>query len=348
MSKPTQPTDPLLGLSVLSLRVFSALFEEQSVTKASAKLFLTPSAVSHSLRKLRELLDDELFVREGGAMIPTARAVQIAPQLDEILHRLRSALRSDAFDPAAGGHTFSVASLPYSAWLFMTEVTERLMVRAPSAALRVYSLDHEVIRFLEDGTLDVAIGTFPRIPAHIERKTLMRDRIVWVMRNSNPRAGEILTPDVLGTVEHLLVNIEKPKKSLAPSGRNFEHFVTLDDAGALQDTFAAAGIKPRIRAIVPDIPSGLALVARTDLVMATPLQIAQDFASLYDLKVVEAPFMAGDIEIQMLWHRDHGRRPSTMWLRELMGEVARSRSYDQLCPGSTNTVPGDKNESCSA
>ena len=45
------------------LRVFDAVMQERSVLRASQKLFLSQSAVSHSLKRLRETLDDELFVR---------------------------------------------------------------------------------------------------------------------------------------------------------------------------------------------------------------------------------------------------------------------------------------------
>jgi DNA-binding transcriptional LysR family regulator len=41
------------------LRVFDALMEEGSVTRAGARLGLTQSAVSHSLNRLRALMEDD-------------------------------------------------------------------------------------------------------------------------------------------------------------------------------------------------------------------------------------------------------------------------------------------------
>ncbi|RWB30460.1 MAG: LysR family transcriptional regulator [Mesorhizobium sp.] len=52
------------------LRVFDVMMRERSVTRAAIELGRTQSAVSHSLSKLRYLLQDELFTRDGGEMRP--------------------------------------------------------------------------------------------------------------------------------------------------------------------------------------------------------------------------------------------------------------------------------------
>ena len=56
------------------LKVFDAVMEERSVLRASRKVALSQSAVSHSLARLREMLEDDLFVRTATRMQPTARA----------------------------------------------------------------------------------------------------------------------------------------------------------------------------------------------------------------------------------------------------------------------------------
>jgi DNA-binding transcriptional LysR family regulator len=67
------------SLDLNLLRVFDAVMEERSVLRASQKVFLSQSAVSHSLARLREMLDDELFIRTNAGMQPTARALAMAP-----------------------------------------------------------------------------------------------------------------------------------------------------------------------------------------------------------------------------------------------------------------------------
>ena len=56
----------LASLDLNLLRVFDVLLEERSVTRAGARLGLTPSAVSHALSRLRYHLGDELFPEQVG------------------------------------------------------------------------------------------------------------------------------------------------------------------------------------------------------------------------------------------------------------------------------------------
>ena len=51
------------------LVTLDVLLSEESVTGAARRLRLTQSAVSRSLAKLRELFDDELFVRTGASRV---------------------------------------------------------------------------------------------------------------------------------------------------------------------------------------------------------------------------------------------------------------------------------------
>lgn len=61
------------------LKVFAALAKERSVTKAADSVGLSQPAVSHALRRLRDLMDDDLFVRAADGMQPTERCRELAP-----------------------------------------------------------------------------------------------------------------------------------------------------------------------------------------------------------------------------------------------------------------------------
>src|SRR5271166_2940943 len=62
-------------------RVFDAMMQDRTVRAASRRLSVTPSAVSHALRRLRQSLRDELFVSTESSMQPTRRALEIAPTI---------------------------------------------------------------------------------------------------------------------------------------------------------------------------------------------------------------------------------------------------------------------------
>src|SRR6266851_1627370 len=81
------------------LRVFEALIEERSATRAGSRLGLTQSAISHALNRLRYVMKDELFVRGPDGMQPTERAAEIAPRLRQGLLQLQLALAPSEFAP---------------------------------------------------------------------------------------------------------------------------------------------------------------------------------------------------------------------------------------------------------
>ena len=86
------------------------LLHEQSVTRAARKLHRTPSAISHSLNRLRDLFGDEQLVRDGQAMRPTARAMALSESVPKALNEVVCALASpDLFDASTSTRTFRLA-----------------------------------------------------------------------------------------------------------------------------------------------------------------------------------------------------------------------------------------------
>jgi DNA-binding transcriptional LysR family regulator len=85
-------TMPLNRFDLNLLRVFDAVMEERSVLRASQRICVSPTAVSHALARLRELLDDELFVRTTAGMQPTARSVTMAPLIRQAWKSLEAAI----------------------------------------------------------------------------------------------------------------------------------------------------------------------------------------------------------------------------------------------------------------
>ena len=67
------------------LVLFETVYEARHVGRAAQRLNLTPSAVSHGLRRLRELLGDPLFLRTPRGVTPTARADELAVPIADVL-----------------------------------------------------------------------------------------------------------------------------------------------------------------------------------------------------------------------------------------------------------------------
>jgi len=93
------------------LVLFEAVLEEGHVGRTADRLNLSPSAVSHGLGRLRRLLNDPLFLRTPKGVVPTARAIDLAEPIADILARVRSVVStSEPFDPATSTRRFTIGA----------------------------------------------------------------------------------------------------------------------------------------------------------------------------------------------------------------------------------------------
>src|SRR5258705_4164137 len=111
------------------LRVFDVLYEECNVTRAAARLFLTQSAVSHALARLRDVLADPLFLRVPTGLQPTLRAHPLSSRLPLALAEIRSVVAVPVFDPATTSRRFTISASSY-----FSSLTARLIALARKSA----------------------------------------------------------------------------------------------------------------------------------------------------------------------------------------------------------------------
>ena len=109
------------------LVTLDALLVDASVTRAAERLGRSASAISHALAKLREIFADELFVRAGQKLVPTAKAMELAPTVHVILAGMESLLRpSKPFDPSETSRDFAVPASEAGELILVQPLRQRL------------------------------------------------------------------------------------------------------------------------------------------------------------------------------------------------------------------------------
>jgi DNA-binding transcriptional LysR family regulator len=314
----------LSSLDLNLLRVFDALAEERSVTRAGARLGLSQSAISHALGRLRLLLGDPLFVRGSDGMRPTARAQEIAPRLRQGLAQLQEALSQTVFDPGLTSRRFTIAAGPYAGAVLMPEVLSLIRAEAPAAELRVHAIDRSLGEDLESGRVDLAIGSFGRASPRFEREVLFRETAVWAMSARHPvAAGDRLSLEALAALPQVLMAGPQDR---AIDGRivegGLERWVIWDDRGALDEALAGIGRSKSVALTVQDAQSALAIVSRTDMAALAPRRLATAFAQQYGLKLFEPPYRSPVIHVEALWRKDPGSSPAIDWMRSRLRSAA--------------------------
>jgi len=306
------------ALDLNLLRLFDALAEERSVTRAGARLGLTQSAVSHALNRLRHVLQDELFVRGPDGMRPTARAEEIAPRLRHGLDQLQQALAPASFTPAETQRQFTIAAGAYTCTLLMPGVVARVRRAAPACELRLVRLGETLGDDLLSGRIDLAISVFGRSADHFAREPLFGDSMVWALRADHPAAqGPTLALETLAGLAHVITGTSEQTRAV--EGRIYEkglvRRVVWDDGGAFEGALAGRGLRRTIGLTVQDAQSALAIVSRSDMAALTPGRLARSLAGQYGLKLVDPPYASPPIAIDALWRSDLSEAPSLEWLR---------------------------------
>lgn len=313
------------ALDLNLLRVFDALVEERSVTRAAARLGLTPSAISHALNRLRYLLKDELFVRGSNGMQPTQRAAEIGPRLRQGLLQLQLALLDTEFVPEQTDRQFTIICGDYVGAVLLPGIMARLRTEAPRAELKIRPSSNHIVEDLDAGRADLALGGFGRIPERFAAELLFSETMVWVLGAAHPFADGPLTLERLVALPHLIIAPDEGDDS-AVNGVVVEHGlerrVIRDDSRALEEAFATRKFHRRISLTIPNGLIAPTIVGDSDIAALLPRRLAAASADRYHLKLFEPPYEAPPFDIMTLWHKSLGDQPALTWLRGLFREVA--------------------------
>lgn len=298
------------------LQTFDALFELRSTTRAADRLGLTQSAVSHALRRLRDAVGDPLFVRSGRTLQPTARAMEMAPEVHAGLIRLRGALAPKAFDPADARRTITLAFGPYLCTLIAPQLIARVRQVAPGITIRLVPLERDLPAMLEDGTVDLAGGLFENVPDRFVTRPLFADEFAWIAAANHPLAGRKVTNAEISQCNYLRIGVVHPFG--VPS--TLLKIRQVADLGALE---GPEGNEPK--AFAYDGLTTIAAVGASDLVAQVPRRLASAFADSMGVVFLDAPDPRVRLPLSALWHSRMREDAGILWLLDqLVGQLSRS------------------------
>lgn len=294
------------SLDLNLLRVFDAVMTERHVTRAADKLFLSQSAVSHALSRLRHSLKDELFIKMPGGVMPTPRALELSVPVAGALRQLEAALSPADFSPASSTRVFRVAAHDYFATIFAQSVAQELMSVAPHVSFRVRPTAGRALDQLDNQEVDFAISAFGELPERFEAVSLLKDRYMCVIAKTHPLAKQRLTAKRYAAARHLLIS---------PKG---------DERGFVDQMLAAEGLTRHVAMIINQFSPAGKIVTNSDLILTLPERLAREFAVQYKLRICECPVTSPKVfnETKLVWHRSFGSHPALYWMKELIMQKA--------------------------
>lgn len=317
------------------LRVFDEIMVERNLTRAARNLSLTQSAVSNALRRLREVVGDELVTRAGYGVQPTPLALSIWPTVRQSLEAIQEVLAPTDFDPARTETSFVLAMADATASLLMPPLINRIETTAPGVSLRVLPLTTRDPReLLEGGELDLAIGYFPVMMAAILQRSmtdaapaafltqrLYDGRYVSVMRRDHPLAAGELTLDAFCAAHHLLVSF---------SGRPY---------GFVDQALAAIKRQRRVVLTVNQYFTAGQVVAGSDLLTVMPERFVPSTGIAGELAMRPLPVEMPALHVDLAWHRRQQQRPGHRWLRDALADCAAKAFEGEAVTSATPSPP---------
>ncbi len=304
-----------MNLSAIDLNLLVALdqlLEHRSVRGAARAAGVTPSAMSHTLGRLRGLLSDELLVRAGAGLVATPRAEALAVPVREALDGVRRALEPPArFDPSTCAHAFRVVCTDHISTVLLPRVAAALRAGAPSAALHERPLFPTVMEELRAGEVDVALGVFPEAPPEMRGRRLFSDGFVTVCRPDHPRLRDReLTLERFLEEGHLLV---------APRGT---------PVGAIDEVLAERGLARRIVRTVPNFLSALWQLGDGDLLLTVSRRLVAAVEGRLPLRALPTPLPVPTYTLMAVWHPRVDGAPEHVWFRGLLSSAAADLSRE--------------------
>lgn len=163
------------------LKVFSAIAESGSLVTAAAKLHLTPSAISHSLKALETDLGCRLFERVGKRMVLNQAGDQLLLGIREPLLSLESAAEGIKRLGHWGAPRLRIGAPPAVCEYLLPGVIRELKRTYPSLELQIASGDAiQMLDLIRETKVDLALGAFLESSAGLEIRPIFRDELMFV------------------------------------------------------------------------------------------------------------------------------------------------------------------------
>tara|TARA_B100001057_G_scaffold161256_1_gene161857 strand:- start:20324 stop:21235 length:912 start_codon:yes stop_codon:yes gene_type:complete len=291
----------LNNLDLNLLVVFNAIYTEGSLTKAGEIVGITQPAVSSALSKLRDYFNDQLFIRVGQGVQPTAKTENIIIHVREALLILHKTLEEpDAFDPAVSSRTFKLSLNDVSEGRVLPILMEKVHEVAPRVSLSSYYTKREDLQHaLVANEVCFAVDPFPPSDSDIKKELIFEDEFVCGFRKDHKLAAEdALSIEQYLDLDHIHISGRKRGAAL------------VDNALAKLQLDRKIALRAQHYLITPEILNS------TDMV----LTCTKSFAKKHDLAYKTLPFEVAPSQFFLAWHASNDNDPGCSWLKGYIKE----------------------------
>ncbi|HAV1914639.1 MULTISPECIES: DNA-binding transcriptional repressor CitR [Enterobacter cloacae complex] len=267
------------------LVIFECIYQHLSISKAAETLYITPSAVSQSLQRLRGQLNDPLFIRSGKGITPTTVGTNLHHHLEQNLNQIEQTINmmhhSDikkkfviyCSQMVSPGYMLEPMKLLISEENY--DIEQRDMLISPESAedLLAYRKADLIFTIAPVKNRSVVCVHFTTVP------------ITLICRENHPRLTDTVSLEALYREKFTFY------QSAHPGVKEFQN--------RANDVFPERNIAFR----TDSISSLISMVSSSDLLGFIPISIYEAYKETLKLKRIAAPFELPEIHVYMLYSR---------------------------------------------
>jgi len=287
-------------------RVFDTIYTESNLTRAGQILCITQPAVSNALTRLREVFNDELFVRTSKGMTPTPVAQNAIGSIREALELLRTALmEGNTFHPESSCKSFRLSLADLAETLILPGLLKRVQAAAPHVSIDSDYLNYDdSVKELSTGKLDFTVASPLLDKTQLNYALIIDDTYVCAVRPGHPILGKahIGLDDYL-ELSHIHLSRQRERTT---------HVDQVDHA------LHKLGRERRISLWAQHYAMAPHIVETSDLALTIP----RSFAQQCKLAIVELPFVMPKLELYLYWHKSFEQDAASRWFRSIVLDAA--------------------------
>ena len=281
------------------LRVMCDVYDLGSISKAASKRGLNQSTVSYSVDRLRVILGDQLFRKNGRNIEATEFTHNIMPSVRRIIDDLEGLVADRTYDPASDTVDLRIYLNANELLPEMWSIYNEVRLRGFRGHVRFLELGSRsnIEGLLQSGDADFVVSVRPSPPVAIAQSiTLSSDPVVCYF---DP---EVRTPihsiEEYSAAEHIVLDFGGDKASTV--GRSLQ----------------SEQIDRNIRLSVPSVVAMSTMIKGSPLIASMQERLSRSIFA--DLAYCPTPFACPRIHFDLIWHRRNENSTRNKWFRSII------------------------------
>ncbi|MEX0444826.1 transcriptional regulator LeuO [Xenorhabdus sp. SGI246] len=286
------------------LTVFNAVMQMQNITRAAQALGMSQPAVSNAVSRLKTMFDDELFVRHGRGIQPTARAKQLFGPLRQALQIVHNELPGAGFDPDNSTRIFNLSICSPLDIRLAAQIVGEIKKHSPNIDVVIKTqISDNVERQLKYQEIEFVISYTKFEHPDFQHFPLFNDELVLAVSQKHPRISECINQQQLLEERHAIVTLDNTDSFSKPYYENSE----------LLDSISYQGT---------DLNSVLNIVSQTYLVAIAPKWMVEHYSKQLNIRAVSLSNSNISCPCYLIWHASMNRDKGHQWMKSLLRDLS--------------------------